>query len=100
MSKIAVVVLVMLSSNVARADDLAALEKARTLCAGCHGPAGISVNPLWPNLAGQHAAYIAKSLHDYKSGARDDPSMSLMARTLTDAEIDALAAHYASLGGR
>ncbi len=31
-------------------DPKAATDKAETLCAGCHGPEGISTNPLWPNL--------------------------------------------------
>ena len=29
-----------------------------TLCAACHGPKGISSNPLWPNLAGQQQKYL------------------------------------------
>ena len=48
-------------------------------CGGCHGPAGRSTNPLWPNLAGQHAAYTVKQLKDFQSGARKDPSMGAMA---------------------
>jgi cytochrome c553 len=79
------------------ADAKAGADKARALCAGCHGPNGISVNPIWPNLAGQHAAYLAKSTRDYKSGLRTDPVMSTIAETLSDAEIEDLAAYFASL---
>lgn len=74
-----------------------AADKARTLCAGCHGPAGVSVNPVWPNLAGQQAGYLAKSMRDFKSGARTEPTMAAIASTVGDAEIEALAAYYASL---
>lgn len=83
--------------NAAAGDANAAAEKARTLCAGCHGPAGISVNPLWPNLAGQQTAYLAKSMRDYKSGQRNDPSMSMIAAAVNDAEIEDLAAYFHSL---
>jgi cytochrome c553 len=81
----------------AAAAESAAEEKARTLCAGCHGPAGISVNPQWPNIAGQQAAYLANSISDYKAGRRNEPSMSAIATTLADGEIEALAAYYAAL---
>ena len=57
----------------ASAADQNAAEKAKTLCAGCHGPNGISVNPLWPNLAGQKAAYIEKAMRDYKNGSAQRP---------------------------
>lgn len=36
----------------------AAIAKAR--CASCHGEAGISNTELWPNLAGQKAAYLGR----------------------------------------
>lgn len=81
----------------AAADSLAATEKAKTLCAGCHGPTGISTNPLWPNLAGQKAEYLAKTMRDYQSGQRQDPNMTALAGTLSAEEISALAAYYASL---
>lgn len=76
------------------AGDLAAEQKVQQLCAGCHGPAGKAVNPLWPNLAGQNAPYLAKTLRDYQSGARQDPSMTALAGTLTDAEIEAISDWY------
>lgn len=79
----------------APADDLAAQQKARQLCGGCHGPEGKAINPLWPNLAGQNAPYLAKAMRDYKSGARQDPNMTALAATLTEAEIDAIAAWFA-----
>jgi cytochrome c553 len=85
------------SLDAAAGDAKAAADKARTLCAGCHGPNGVSTNPLWPNLAGQQAGYLAKAMHDYKGGQRNDPVMSGIAGTLTDAEMDDLAAYFAAL---
>jgi len=67
---------------------------AKTLCAGCHGPNGISTNPLWPNLAGQHAAYSAVQLRAYRDGKRIDPNMNALVSNLTDEEIQALAEYY------
>ena len=72
-------------------------QTARTLCAACHGPYGISTNELWPNLAGQKGPYMAKQLRDYRDGTRNDPNMNSLVQTLTDAQIDALAAHYARM---
>lgn len=72
---------------------------AKTLCAGCHGPNGISTNPLWPNLAGQHSAYTAVQLRAYRDGTRTDPNMNALVSNLSDDEIDALAEYYAKLPG-
>ena len=85
----------------ASAADLAAGEAtAGTICAGCHMPDGNSVVDMFPKLAGQHAQYLAKQLNDYKSGARQDATMSGMAATLaTDEDIANVAAFYASKAG-
>lgn len=66
-------------------------------CASCHGKDGISPNDTWPNLAGQHAAYLVGILAAYKSGAQTDVMMSPIAQTLNDAEIQNLATYYAGL---
>lgn len=81
----------------ASAADQNAADKAKNLCAACHGPNGISTNPLWPNLAGQKAAYIEKAMRDYKSGLRNDPSMSAIAATVNESELASLGAYYAAL---
>ena len=86
------------SMSVAQAGDpTAAADKAKTVCAGCHGPEGISTNPLWPNLAGQKEQYFIKALKEYRSGVRPEQTMSAMALALTDREIEDLAAYYAGL---
>ncbi|MGB5606715.1 MAG: c-type cytochrome, partial [Gammaproteobacteria bacterium] len=65
MKKIASVVMVFsflgMSSAVLAGDVDAGKAKAAT-CAGCHGMAGISNNPLWPNLAGQQSGYLVKQM--------------------------------------
>jgi cytochrome c553 len=67
-----------------------------TLCQSCHGEDGLSVENLIPNLAGQYAIYIAKELRNFQSGARKHPIMSVMAKTINDADLADIAAYFAS----
>lgn len=79
------------------AGDAAAGKSKSMMCAACHGAAGISMVPTYPNLAGQKEAYLAKQLKDFKSGTRNDATMKGMVASLSDADMDDLAAYYASL---
>ena len=81
----------------ALAGDVTAGKAKSATCAGCHGTAGISNNPLWPNLAGQQQAYLIKQLKAFRDGSRIDPMMAPMAKPLSDEEIANLAAWYSSL---
>lgn len=76
-------------------DPDAGARKSQT-CAACHGPDGTSTNPTWPNLAGQHAEYLSKQLHDFRDGRRANSQMSPMAAPLSDEDIADLAAFYSS----
>lgn len=71
--------------------------KKAALCAACHGPKGISINPLWPSIAGQHAPYLEKQIIAFRDGARSEPTMAAFVTTLSDADAADLAAYYASL---
>ncbi|MBU2969408.1 cytochrome c [Pseudoalteromonas sp. C2R02] len=82
--------------NVQAADVAAGKAKSAT-CAACHGAAGISAIPMYPNLAGQKAMYTVKQLKAFKSGTRKDPVMAPMASMLSDADMENIAAYYASL---
>ena len=66
-------------------------------CAVCHGPLGVATLPDAPNLAGQSAIYLVAQLKAYRGGTRQHEVMSLMAKPLSDADIDNLAAWYSSL---
>lgn len=79
------------------AADADAEQMAKNLCAGCHGPRGISSNDIWPNLAGQKAGYTAAQLRAYRDGTRSDPNMTALSQTLTDEMIENLAAYYAAI---
>jgi len=69
-----------------------------SMCAGCHGIPGYkTAYPLVyhvPKIGGQSAAYIANALKAYRSGSRQHPSMRGIAASLSDADIEKLAAYY------
>ncbi len=78
------------------ADPPAGPAKTST-CATCHGPRGISVAPDAPNLAGQPQIYLAAQLQAFRDGRRLHPVMNLIAKGLSDQDIEQLSAWYASI---
>jgi cytochrome c553 len=78
------------------AGDAEAGKSKSAMCAACHGPDGNSPAPTFPKLAGQHAAYLAKQLAEYKSGERQNATMNGMAAALSEQDIADLAAFYSS----
>ena len=80
--------------------DAASGAQKNSMCRGCHGipgyrtafPEVYSV----PKLGGQHAAYLAKALQEYRAGNRSHPTMRAIAAGLTDKDIADLAAYYGS----
>jgi cytochrome c553 len=66
-------------------------------CQACHGADGIGISAEIPNLAGQKAAYIQAQLHAFKSGARKHDVMGPIAKQLSDADVENLAAFWNSL---
>jgi cytochrome c553 len=82
------------------AGDIKAGRTKAAACAACHGIDGMSKLPEAPNLAGQTEEYLVKALNDFRSGARQNEMMSMMAKTLSDADVANLAAYYHSLGGK
>ena len=85
------------ASGSALAGDAAAGKAKAASCAGCHGANGISSNPMWPNLAGQQPGYLVKQMKAFRDGTRTDPMMSPMAKPLSDADIENIAAYFSSL---
>ena len=77
-------------------DAAASLAKLGN-CVACHGADGIGKAPQYPNLQGQKAAYLEKQLKAYKSGARKDPTMNTMAKSLSDADMADMAAYFANV---
>ncbi|WED42723.1 c-type cytochrome [Legionella cardiaca] len=90
----ALVVFCTFTSNAAEQSNTQAGKTAT--CVACHGPQGVSVNPIWPNLAGQHASYTLKQLQDFKKGTtRNAPAMTGIVAVLNEADMAELAAFYA-----
>lgn len=84
-------------SNAALAGDIEAGKAKAALCMACHGANGVSAVDIYPNLAGQKAAYTVKQLKAFRSGERKDPQMMPFAMMLSDEDIENLAAYYESL---
>jgi cytochrome c553 len=102
----AAVILALAPAAQGAGDAAAGKAKVETVCAACHGANGVSVSDTIPNLAGQREAYIANQLRAFKDGSRKPQSpanpaaiMNAMAAQLSPADIENVAAYFASLQG-
>ncbi len=70
-------------------------------CASCHGSDGRStVIPQYPKIGGQSALYVVNALKAYRDGRRIGTFAAIMAevaKPLSDADIENLAAYVESL---
>ena len=78
-------------------DAAAGRAKARALCQNCHGEEGIAVLPGAANLSGQQQEYLREQLRAFRSGSRVNPQMSVVAKALSDADIENLSEWYSSI---
>jgi cytochrome c553 len=86
---------VALAAAPARAAD--EIEAKAQICAACHGQNGVPNDPkTTPVIWGQQVSYLVKQLHDYRSGDREHPVMSTIAKGLTQAELRPMAAYFAA----
>ena len=76
--------------------DAAAGQAKSALCGSCHGVDGNSPLAMNPKLAGQSARYMVKQLQDFKSGARAGAIMASMVLSLSDQDMEDIAAWYSS----
>ncbi len=79
------------ASLVARGENLSAY------CKSCHGMEGKPAASVWPNLAGQHSAYLQNQLAAFKAGERSSAHMQTVVAPFGDKEFAALAAYYSQL---
>jgi cytochrome c553 len=78
----------------------AMVDEGRTrtiLCKTCHGPDGIAVKPLTPNLAGQNPVYIVDQFQRFGDGRRKDYFMSSLAKSFKDEDKIKIALFYSSM---
>jgi cytochrome c553 len=91
------VCLLVASGSVCSAGDVKAGRAKALMCQACHGLDGLSKVPDAPNIAGQTEPYIVAQLQAYKSGARKNDAMSVVAPSLSDADIEDLAAYFSAI---
>lgn len=81
------------SGWVVAADAEAGRKKAEG-CVSCHGAAGNSQIPGYPSLAEQPAQSIALQLFQFREGNRKDSLMTPIAATLSNTDMNDLAAYF------
>ncbi|WP_158972246.1 cytochrome c [Paraglaciecola sp. L3A3] len=99
--KISAIALILTATGLASTSALAADAEAgkakSTTCVACHGMKGVSMIPMYPNLAGQKEQYLALQLKAFRDGERKNMIMAPMAASLSDDDIANLAAYYSKL---
>lgn len=75
---------------------VAAGRQKAAVCAACHGPQGISKNPAFPTIAGKTQDFIVEQVKAIRDGIRKAPAMAPVVKTLSDQDIQALAAYFSS----
>jgi cytochrome c553 len=86
-----------LASGAAWSADAAAGKAKAGSCGGCHGANGEGKGAAGPAIAGMAEDKFVAALKDYKSGKKPGGPMKSMTASLSDADMENLAAHYASL---
>ncbi len=81
------------------AKPVGTLPAAAAACTACHGADGVGTLDEYPNLAGQHADYLAQALNDYRLGKRQNPIMGTFAQQLTHEDIAAIAGYFSRQPG-
>ena len=91
---LASILITSLTNPILAAGDAEAGQAKSATCMGCHGLAGNSTISNFPKLAGQGKAYIVKQLQYFKSGERGNAMMAGVALSLSDQDMEDVAAYY------
>ena len=84
-------------ASVCAAGDVKAGRAKALMCQACHGIDGLSKVPDAPNIAAQTEPYIVAQLQAFKSGTRKNEAMSVVAPSLSDTDIEDLAAYFSAI---
>jgi len=76
---------------------MAGKAKVEAVCQVCHGVDGRAVVPMAANLSGQQKEYIIAQLEAYRLGKRQHAQMSIIAKMLSDDDIENVAEWYSSI---
>ena len=89
--------LLLADGNPSHAGDVKAGAAKAMMCQTCHGLDGLSKTPDSPNIAGQIEPYLVAQLQAFKSGARKNDAMSVVTPSLSDQDIEDLAAYFSAI---
>jgi cytochrome c553 len=87
------------AAKVSSAEPVGKPPAQSATCVACHGQAGVGTMDEYPNLAGQHADYLAQVLNDYRLGKRKNPIMQPFAQQLSAEDIRALSKFFSAQKG-
>lgn len=88
--------------SAATAGDAVRGSQLGQTCLGCHGAPGLrNPSPVFeiPMIGGQHAEYIVAALKSYKDKTRPHPTMRAQAASLSDQDMQDIAAFFAAMDG-
>jgi len=97
---VSTLMLLMFATQILAAGDIEEGKLTAYTCTGCHGIKFYkNAYPSYhvPRLGGQNEAYIVSALKAYRSGERSHPTMKAQAGSLSDEDINNIAAYFASL---
>lgn len=77
--------------------SVAAEQSVIEVCSDCHRVDGTAGDNTIPNLWGQSEQYLAEQVKAFRSQTRTSPFMQPITHEMSDAELKAAVAHYASL---
>lgn len=78
-------------------DAVAGRARAHVVCQACHGEDGKAVLVGAANLSGQEKEYLVRQLQAFRSGSRRHEQMNIIAKSLSDADIENVSEWYASI---
>ena len=94
---ISIAMLAGVSTSVQAASIYAGKAKAAAVCAQCHGVKTTSADAPFPPLAGRDGEYLKMALKQYRDKTRVSDIMNNIAGSLTDRDINNIAAYYSRL---
>lgn len=84
-------VLILMLPAVVNADEA---NKLLNMCKACHGESGMSRFEHIPNIGWQNSDYLLKQLRAFKTGNRQDPTMTKVVQLLSEADMQQMADYF------
>ncbi|MEZ8237439.1 c-type cytochrome [Vibrio splendidus] len=94
MRKSALALMLLFLSTVASAAEY---QQLANMCIACHGSNNDTSFPSIPNLKWQNQVYLTEQLTDFKSGKREDKTMSKVVQLLSEEDIKKLTNYFYQL---